>query len=450
MDGFSMELFFQLVLLMGAVLAGTCCAALVSVLPGLHVYNLLGLLLAGWTLLPGAGPAPELLLPFMISLVCGWIFLSTLPALLLGAPDESAVFTVLPGQKRLMAGRGFEAVMLTAAGSLTGVVLLLAVAAPLAPQIGPLVQAVTAPHQHWMVWVVILYLLMSEWPRGGTVGPTGWSRFVDAWKPLAMGWVTFALSGLLGFILLYRSPVSHEAAFQNIMPAFTGLFGVPWCLLNLLSRVKAPCQQTADALDGSLDVLLRGTLAGGLGGGFAAFVPGITGGTGGLLAGQACAQRDERVFLVSQGTARTVYYLGGLLLFFAPGLRLTRGGAAWLLQGFFEPGGMRDYLLLLGSLSLSSALAYLLIEPVARGTVRMLGRMDVRIPSAIALLVMTGLVAGLTGPAGLFIMAVATGIGLLPVLFGSRRLNCLGVLLLPLACNMSGFGPRIAIWLGLL
>jgi putative membrane protein len=87
---------------------------------------------------------------------------------------------------------------------------------------------------------------------------------------------------------------------------------------------------------------------------------------------------------------------------------------------------------------------------VAGGMVHLLGRMDARCPSVVALLVMTGLVLVLTGLPGLFIMAVATGIGLLPVLFGSRRLNCLGILLLPLACNMSGFGPRIAAWLGLL
>ena len=44
---------------------------------------------------------------------------------------------------------------------------------------------------------------------------------------------------------------------------------------------------------------------------------------------------------------------------------------------------------------------------------------------------------------------LAVPIGLLPVLFGSRRLNCLGILLLPIACNMSGFGETITGWLGL-
>jgi len=45
--------------------------------------------------------------------------------------------------------------------------------------------------------------------------------------------------------------------------------------------------------------------------------------------------------------------------------------------------------------------------------------------------------------------ALTSGIGLIPVLYGSRRLNCLGILLLPIARNMSGFGISIAAVLGL-
>jgi hypothetical protein len=43
----------------------------------------------------------------------------------------------------------------------------------------------------------------------------------------------------------------------------------------------------------------------------------------------------------------------------------------------------------------------------------------------------------------LLIATVATGIGLIPVLWGSRRMNCMGVLLL------AGVGSRVAGWLGL-
>jgi hypothetical protein len=49
-------------------------------------------------------------------------------------------------------------------------------------------------------------------------------------------------------------------------------------------------------------------------------------------------------------------------------------------------------------------------------------------------------VAGITGWPGLAICAVASGIGLIPVLWGARRMNAMGILLLPNAISMVGGG----------
>lgn len=433
-------------------LAGVLLSAPLSLLPALHVYNVLG----GWLLLAyslqGAGALipPEFSLPLMTGLVVGWSILNTIPSVLLGAPDESAMFAVLPGQKYLMEGRGYEGTMLTGVGGLIGAVLVVALIGPLAPRALPIARSVLAPHLHWMLWVIITYILMTEWPKGGNRGPAGWRKFLDAWKSLGAGILTFMLSALLGFVLLYRSPISVESAFQNILPAFVGLFAVPWCLFNLLSATAIPKQFAADSVELDGDRVLRGAAAGGLGGGFAAFFPVVTGGVGGLLAGHATAQRDERVFLLSQGVSKFVYYVGALLLFFVPGLRLRRGGAAWMIQSLHTPRTTGDYLLILGAIALAGGTAFLLMGPLTRLTLRFIERFNYRIASAAALAIAAGLVAAFTGLAGLAVMAVAAGIGSLPILFGSRRMNCLGVLLVPMACNLSGFGPRIAGWLGLL
>jgi putative membrane protein len=434
-----------------AVLAGTVLSCFLAVLPGFHIYNLMGLAALFLYSLHGGGLAamPEVYIPFMIGLVTGWSMLNTISSVLLGAPDESAVFTVLPGQKYLMAGRGYEGVMIIGAGGLAGIFILIFVVGPLAPKYLPVVRYVITPHIHWIIWSVIVFLLMSEWPKGGTRGPAGWRKFFSAWSTLGAGLLTFFLSGLLGFLLLYRSPVSIHNAFQNIMPAFVGLFAVPWCLLNAVSGVKLPEQAVRNTLNINADLLLRGGTAGALGGGFAAFFPVITGGIGGLLAGHATAQRDDRIFMLSQGASKTVYYIGALLLFFVPGLHLTRGGGAWILKGLYTPCE-GDYLLALGSIALSGAASFLLMPPITRWTLRLISRVDYRLISIFSLIIIVALVFALTGWTGLFIAAVASGIGLIPVLFGSRRLNCLGVLLLPIACNMAGVGPAVAAFLGLL
>lgn len=435
-----------------SALVGTALSSLLSLLPALHVYNVLGGIALGVFALQSSGMVlpPEVLVPLVTSLVVGWSLLNTVPSILLGAPDESSVFTVLPGQKYLMTGRGFEGVMITGVGGLVGAILIVAGIGPLAPKILPTLRIVFAPHVHWILWTVIVFLLMSEWPKGGNRGPSGWRKFGSAWAGLGVGLATFLLSGLLGFLLLYRSPVAVESAFQNIMPAFVGLFAVPWCLFNLLSATPLPRQHAPDTVELGGDLVLRGAAAGGLGGGFAAFFPVITGGVGGLLAGHATAQRDERVFLLSQGVSKMVYYAGAFVLFFVPGVNLRRGGGAWMMNQMLRPRSDYEYLLALGAVALSAAAAFLLLGPLTRGTLWVLGRIPYRASSALALGVVVALVGALTGWAGLAIAAVSTGIGSLPVLFGSRRLNCLGILLLPMASNMSGFGADVARALGLI
>ena len=90
------------------------------------------------------------------------------------------------------------------------------------------------------------------------------------------------------------------------------------------------------------------------------------------------------------------------------------------------------------------------MSPLTRATLWLIGRFNYRFVSVVALAIIVTLVFAIVQWSGLLVMVIGAGIGLIPVLFGSRRLNCLGILLLPIACNMSGFGHKVAEGLGLL
>jgi putative membrane protein len=194
----------------------------------------------------------------------------------------------------------------------------------------------------------------------------------------------------------------------------------------------------------------RGVAAGAMGGLFAAFFPVVTGGIGGFLAGHATAQRDDRLFIVSQGASKAVYYAGGLLLFFVPGLHLTRGGMAWMLSTIYSAYTPATYFWATAAVVLAGGVSFFLLLGLARGIIALLARLHYRTVSLVTLGTLLVIVTGLTGWSGLLICAVATGIGLIPILWGSRRMNCMGVLLLPITLNMLGVGDTIAGWLGLL
>jgi putative membrane protein len=435
------------VALVGAALGGTVLAAFLSCVPALHIYNVAGLLIVLAVRFEGRVPG-EVLALFMLGLVVGYAVLNTIPSIFFGAPDDSTIFIVMPGQKYLMQQRGFEASVLTGVGALGGLLVLLLLA-PFAPKVFPTVRAVVGPHLHWILGGVSLFMLMSEWPKGSDRGSTGLAKFLDAWRSLGAGLLTFLLSGILGFVLFYSNLVPVEMAFQNLLPAFVGLFAIPWVLQNMLSRVQIPRQTVGRSVDLSLAMVARGVGAGALGGLFAAFFPVVTGGIGGFLAGHATAQRDDRLFIVSQGASKLVYYVGGFVLFFVPGLHLTRGGMASMLSVLYTPRTPAIYWVAIGATLLSGALAFILLLWLSRGAIWLVSRVDYRWISAGTLVVLVGVVLGFTGWGGLLVAVAATGIGLLPVLWGSRRMNCMGVLLVPLTLSLVGLGPVVAGWLGL-
>jgi putative membrane protein len=141
--------------------------------------------------------------------------------------------------------------------------------------------------------------------------------------------------------------------------------------------------------------------------------------------------------------------VGALLFFFVPGLHLTRGGMAWMLGVIYTPYTPETYWLAMATVLICGALAFLMLLWLSRGAIWLVTRVDYRWISVGTLVLLAGIVLALTGWEGLVIAVVATGIGLLPVMWGSRRMNCMGVLLLPLTLNLAGLGPTVAGWLGL-
>jgi putative membrane protein len=430
--------------------AGTLLSSLIGCLPALHVYNVAMLLIAFHTAVAKTawGADPYIIMPFMMGLIVGWAVLNTVPAVFLGAPDESSMLMVLPTQKYLMQGRGYEAAMLSAVGALGGIACLLAFS-PLLPRILPVARAVLSPHLFWILVLILAYMVLSEFPRGGDYGDTRLARLFDAWKSLLAGLLTLILSGWLGFILMRKSPIPADFAFSNIMPAFVGLFGIPWVIQNIISGTEIPRQYVPRSIDCNGFVAFRGISAGFMGGFFAAFFPIITGGIGGLLAGHATAQNDERSFIISQGTSKLVYYVGAFMLFFVPMASITRGGLANMLRTMYVPHGIADYAMILAAMALGGCLSIFMLSVMSRGVIRLIQKIDYRYASYVTLLIMVGLVVGFTGLNGLGVMLVATAIGLIPVLFHSRRSNCMGILIIPVAIDMAGYGPAVAGFLGL-
>ena len=427
---------------------GVLFSCLISFLPALHIYNVIGIFLLVVLKFEASMGAMQLV-ALCIGMIVGYSILNTVPATYFGPGDESMSYYVLPSAAWVAKGRGYESVILTGVGAMGGIILL-AVLAPVFIMVMPGLKTITSPHMFWIIGAVISYCVLSEWPKGVAQSESCWENFFEGWRFLGIGLITFLLSGLLGFIVMSKTMVPIDFAFQSITPVFVGLFAIPWLITNIINIGSVPKQYESPSMELDWDLVVRGTFGGFLGGFFAAYVPIVTAGVGGLIAGHATAQRDGRLFVMSYGTCKTVYYVGSFLLFFIPGLSLTRGGLAWIVTPVVTTLTMNDYAVVVALMLFSAGAAFMLLMPFTRLCIKLVEKIDYHYISVVALFIIVPVIYSFTGVGGMAIMAVATGLGLLPVLFQARRMNLMGVLLLPVCLNMAGYGNDILRFLGLL
>jgi TctA family transporter len=157
-------------------LIGVIAGIATGLIPGLHVNNValasialqgslisLGMFLFGW-----ADPTLEELLLIVSTLIIGNVvthtFLDFIPSVFLGAPEGDTALSVLPGHRMLLKGLGYEAVKLSAFGSLMSVFLALCMIIPLRLVMGSPIFAYEKLQGviFFILLIVVMMLVLTE------------------------------------------------------------------------------------------------------------------------------------------------------------------------------------------------------------------------------------------------------------------------------------------------
>ncbi|AGB04358.1 putative membrane protein [Aciduliprofundum sp. MAR08-339] len=435
-----------LLLCIAFVLLGALIGSALSMLPGLHVYNVIGFFLlfyfsASFVL------NSMLMVLMLIGMLVTYAFVFTIPSIYFSAPDDSTMFVLMPSLRYLKEGRGHEAVVLIATGALTG---LLAIVFFVPLLMGPLsiVWNIVSNHLHWIIGAVIAYMLLSEFPKDFGRHKNPLHGLKEGWKTIMAGYLTFFLSSILGIISFNKTIVPANHAFQSLMAPLIGLFATSSIILNLISKYDIPEQNIPKSVDAKPVELLHGAVAGSSGGLFAAFLPAVTAGVGGYMASHGFAQKGDKSFLVSMGASRVVYYVGAISLFFLPVLHIRRGALAMGINLFFTPESVQQFYLVDMGIAIAGLYAFFVVIFASRFLAKRIYKINPKVLNLVVLGIVVSIVFFMTSWQGLLIMSVATAIGLIPVLFNSRRSHCLAVILVPIWLNMSGIalGGLFGLW----
>lgn len=390
-------MFIEILLI---TLLGITLGIITGLIPGVHV-NLISVLLVSLAGILTQIPVLYLAIA-IIAMAITHTFLDTIPSTFLGAPDSDTALSVLPSHRLLLEGKGFEAVTLTLIGSLFGLVISL-LFVPL------LLKAVTFLYPY--IRLVIGYLLLSVsifliWREKSS---RIWALFI------------FLLSGILGYVIL-NGHIFKEPLF----PLFSGMFGISMLLLSLNSKTNIPKQiysiEKIPKKQGFF-AIFSSFVAGWI----CSFMPGLGPSQAAILA-SSVVKLEERYFLVLVGGLSTVNVVLSFVTLYT--LSKARNGAVVAVSQLLSID-FHTFLIILMVSMIAGGLATILGILLTKQFAKIITKINYTYLCLGIIIFITILVTVLSGYLGLFILLVATAVGVIPQLKGIGKNHMMGCLLLP-------------------
>jgi putative membrane protein len=384
--------------------AGGILGTFTGLVPGIHVNTIVVIILSLLPLLL-EHLSPHEVISLIVAMSIVHTFVDYIPSILIGAPEEESVLSVLPGHRLLMQGRGYEAIFLTALGGL-GAMILGCAFLPLA--------VVALPSLYSYTRAVLPYLL---------VGVLAYMVYIEKTpKKRIFSILVILYSGALGMLVLNSAILPPKYA---LFPPLTGLFGISTLLISLRAKPKIPPQ----AIGYTKGLYLRGIGIGALAGILAGLLPSIGSSQSALMVQNAFKKREEKEFLVALGgvnTSNAIYALLALYLISNP-----RSGASIAVEHILKDFIFLDFLFVVAIILLVAPFALATTLALLKIFIRRVQDIDYGRFSKYVLTFLGALIFAFTGLKGLIIAATAAAIGFTTPIAGIKRSHCMAVLMVP-------------------
>ena len=393
-------------------LLGCVIGLFTGMVPGLHTNTLAILVLPIYSYF-GISPLGASII--ISSIMAAHIFSSFIPAALLGAPDEDTALSVLPAHRLLMSGRGLEAVFLMVLGAALALLLSIPILF-LSMKAFSGVYDATRPFIHYALIAVVATMILGEGRK----------------EKIFYAALIFLMSGLLGFFVLDARVLPPQNA---LLPMLSGFFGVSMLLVSLEKKSSIPQQKHSDAVIDAKS-MIKFSAVGTLAGLFVGLMPGIGASQAVALTQQAFAISSPESFLVMLGSVNAADSLFSMSALYTVGN--PRSGASVVVQRLMGELGINEFLMIIGSILLSSGIAAFVSLKISRRAIPIMQEMNYSMVSRLVIIFISLMVLLFSGLTGLLVLFTATSIGILCERFGVKRTHCMGCLLLPTILFFSG------------
>jgi len=376
---------------------GICAGIFTGLVPGIHT-NLVGVFLvsiSGSFLFMNS----IYLVIFIVSMTITHTFLDFIPSIFLGCPEAGETeLSILPGHKMLKQGKGYEAVMLTAYGGLSAIILLLIIAFPSILLLNKFYDSIN-PFIPYLLILASIIMIFTE-------------------KRKFSALFVFAIAGILGLFIL------NLEIKEPLLPMLSGLFGCSSLILSIKNKTKIPLQFKTKVETSIWKPLLGSLISSPLCG----FLPGLGSGQAAIL-GSTISKTDDKGFLVLLGATNTLVMGLSFIALFAIGK--TRTGAAVAIQQLTGILSWKVLILVLIITLISGIVSFFLASKITQIISNKISKINYTKLSIITLIILSIIVGVISGFFGFLVLVISTLTGIYCISLNVKRTNMMACLLLP-------------------
>jgi putative membrane protein len=385
-----------------AILIGCLLGIITGLTPGVHI-NLVSVLILSLTPFLSQYVSILTLVIIIISMSVTHTFLDSIPSIFLGAPDSGLELSVLPGHKLLLEGRGYEAVILTAIGSLFAVIMIIA----FAPLGLPFIKFIYPIIQKFIPYILIFFSILLIYKER---------------KSRVLALIVYLIAGVLGIITL------NLQLSQPLFPLLSGLFGTSILLISIFQNTKIPEQKITEVK------LKKKEIFASMNSGFiASFLTGLLPGLGASQAAIVATSTQKKItpekFLIIVGSINTFVMIVSFLALYS--IDKARNGSVVVISKILETFTINHLILFLSVSLIAAGIATFLTLKFAKIFSKIMTKVNYKKLCLSIIFLITILVLILTGWIGLLVLIVSTFVGLIPNSAGIGKNHLMGCLIFP-------------------
>lgn len=383
-----------------AIILGIVVGIFTGLFPGIHI-NLVGTFLVTLSSSFSNHSFMIYLVVFISSLAIAHTFIDFIPSIFLGCPDTDTELAVLPGHEMLKQGKGHEAVIRTAYGGLSGVILLVLLFLPLSFLLSktyPTIQKVIP----YILILVCIIMIFSE-------------------KNKLQAFLVMIITGILGYLVLDLN------LKEPLLPLLSGLFGSSMLLLSIKQKTKIPKQKT-NFKRIKLKNMMRPLSGAIIASPFCGFLPGLGGGQAAVI-GNQISRTNEKDFLILLGIVNV--FVMGLSFVSLYSISRTRTGAAAAVQSLLGQVTFQSLILIIIVCLISGIISFFLTKKLSILFIKYIEKIDYNKLSKWTILFLSVLILIISGILGLFVFGISTLVGLYCIQLNVKKTQMMGCLLIP-------------------